>query len=202
MWRWSGGHVGSRPATHGSSLPYLVELGVPAISSSGHLCFLTPAVPNREEGWGSKGRCEESPAWSVSPWRQSPWRQLALGGRALGGGRCSSFTHSWPLCPAAVRYPVTRALLASPAPAPILATTGVSSRPPSAPAAARLAGWYEGGASGILWESGENSVNGSQQGVLEDVHEWGGLCGPWRGLRAPGMGVSRDPVAMGRRLGT
>lgn len=77
MWRWSGGHVGSRPATHGSSLPYLVELGVPAISSSGHLCFLTPAVPNREEGWGSKGRCEESPAWSVSPWRQSG-RQVLL----------------------------------------------------------------------------------------------------------------------------
>lgn len=41
----------------------------------------------------------------------------------------------------AARSPVHLALLASPAPASLPATTGVSSRPPRAPAAAHLAGW-------------------------------------------------------------
>lgn len=62
----------------------------------------------------------------------------------MGEGVLLVYTLTSLLCPAAVRCPVSRAVLASPAPAPILATMEVSSRPARAPAAAPLGGWYEG----------------------------------------------------------
>lgn len=81
------------------------------------------------------------------------------------------------LCPAAARCPVTRALPAPSAPSPLLATTGVSSWPPRIPAAAHLAGWYEGGAWGCgagIW----GPVCGwLSTGAPRSTYVRGGICG-------------------------
>lgn len=70
-------------------------------------------------------------------------------------GRQKGLIHTLtsPALPAAVRCPVSRTLLAPSAPALLLATMEVSSRPTRAPAAAHLAGWYEGWG---LWGWGES----------------------------------------------
>lgn len=58
------------------ALPLLMGLGVPAISSPGHVCFLIPAVPNREAGvrltepWGRAFLLGTACLWLTSPWRQ------------------------------------------------------------------------------------------------------------------------------------
>lgn len=101
-------------------------------------------------------------------------------------GRQKGLIHTLtsPALRAAVRCPVSRTLLAPSAPALLLATMEVSSRPTRAPAAAHLAGWYDGWG---LWGWGQ-SLGTILWLVLNRAPRAGGLSAPWRGLRAVGLG--------------